>query len=158
MSEEKRQYKSLKKKKVCEVCKKEISTRNWSRHLVSKKHLAKADGSYKEPVYKQKKEKKQKKKEKPDEETKEENVLQETKGNDPCIEICRKARLPPQYDTVKQEIQYTQEISKEPVMRGRRLFAPWYFVIDNGVKREETKEERLKRLHAQRMARYRLKK
>ena len=158
MSEEtKKQYKSLKKKKLCEVCKKQISTRNWSRHLVSKKHLAKAEGTYKEPAYKQKKEKKQKK-QKPVEEKKEEGHLQETKGDDPCLEICRKARLPPQYDTVKQEIQYTQEISREPVMRGKRLFGPWYFVLDNGVKREETKEERLKRLHAQRMARYRLKK
>jgi hypothetical protein len=100
MTEEKTQYKSLKKKKVCKVCKKEVSTRNWARHLVSKTHTAKADGTYKEPAYKQKKEKKQRKK-KPVEEKKEEGVLQETKGEDPCLEICRKARLPPVYHTVK---------------------------------------------------------
>ena len=158
MSEEtKTQYKSLKKKKVCEVCKKQISTRNWSRHLVSKTHLAKADGSYKEPAYKQKKEKKERKK-KPVEEVKEETTLQESKGEDPCIELCRKAREPPVYQTVKTGVQYTTEISREPLVRGKRVFAPWLFVIDNGVKREETKQERDKRLHAIRMSKYRLKK
>jgi hypothetical protein len=157
MTEEKTQYKSLKKKKLCEVCKKEVSTRNWARHLVSKTHTAKADGTYKEPAYKQKKEKKQRKK-KPVEEKKEEGVLQETKGEDPCLEICRKARLPPVYHTVKTGIQSTTEISREPLARGKRVFAPWLFVIDNGVKREESKQERDKRLHAIRMAKYRLKK
>ncbi len=161
MSEEtKKQYDSLKKKKVCEVCKKEVSTRNWARHLVSKKHLAKAKGTYQEPAYKQKKEKKKEKKQKKEktvEETKEEGILQETKGNDTCIEICRKAKGPSEYDTIKQTIQYTQEISRQAVAKGKRFFAPWLFVLDNGVKREETKEERTKRLHALRMSRYRRK-
>ena len=149
-----------KEKIECE-CGRLVSRRNMSKHKKSDIHFR----------YLKKKEEK---KEETKEETKggciEENKVVDCneekneedtyfkKDNEKKVKECNKRTK--KYDTKKDGIRYTTKVSKEGYYQGKRYVNPTLYVIelDTGKEREETKIEKQRRLHCERMKRSRVNK
>jgi len=150
-----------KEKIECE-CGRFISKRNISTHKKTAIHFR----------YLKNKEQKKVEENKVEENKVEENKVEENKGG--CIEEnkveedtyfkkdnnkkekeCKKRKK--KYDTKKDGIRYTTKIAKEGYYQGKRFVNPTLYVIelDTGNEREETKLEKQRRLHCERMKRSR---